>query len=74
MIPKPLTLPRGHGSRPDEHQGVAPAAPEARYPTPEYTVAWVNAWPPGRSPIDRQLMSQCDDLDLQGQARAEQDG
>src|ERR1700674_205919 len=46
----------------------------ARYPRPENTVAWVNAWPPGRSLIDRQLMSQCGDLDLQGHARTEQSG
>src|SRR5438128_2870263 len=65
VITKAFALPSDHGRGLNEDQSLPPGGPVTRQPRPEDTVGRTNMRPSHGSLIDRQLMSQGDDLDLQ---------
>ena len=72
MIAEALALPGDHGRRLNKDQGVPPSGPVTREPRPEDAVRGANLQSPHQSLVDRQLMSQSDDLGLQRESRPEQ--
>ena len=74
MITKSFPLPGNHDPGLNKDQCAPPTRPAARDPEPEQAVCRVNPGTQGDSPVDTELMSQRDDLELQGSPRPKQDG
>jgi hypothetical protein len=65
VIAKAFALPSDHGRGLNEDQSLSPGGPVARQPRPEDAVCRTKKRPSHGSLVDRQLMSQSDDFDLQ---------
>jgi hypothetical protein len=65
-------LPGEHGRRLDENQDFPPAGQASGQPGPQKSIAGPYARPSDRPVIERQLVSQRQNLQLEGQAQAEE--
>ena len=70
MLAEFLLSPGDDGSRLDEDQSLTPSGPVSREPRPEDAIGRPDARTPDASLIDRQLMSEGEDFELQGKAGA----
>jgi len=68
MVAKPLALPGDDGARLDEDERVLPARPGFREPGPERAVGWLRLRASPTVVKDRELMPQCENLEVQGGA------
>jgi hypothetical protein len=68
MVTKPLALPGDDRAGLHEDEDVLPARPRSRKPYPEQAVSGLESWAPPTALENGQLMSQCEDLQLQGGA------
>jgi len=72
VFAEPPPFPRDHGLGLHENQGALPIGPDSREPSPEQPVSGLQARS-GISPlIDRELVPEGEDLDLQGEPGTEQ--
>jgi hypothetical protein len=74
VVPKAGALPGEDGRRLNEDQNLPPAGPASGHPGPQNSIATLYASPSDRPVIERQLVSQRQNLHLEGQARAEDAG
>ena len=72
MVAKALALPSDHCSRLNKDQRMSPTRPVTREPGPEQAVCGLNPGTLGRPMIDSDLMSQRNDLKLQGRPGSKQ--
>jgi len=70
VVPESLPPPCDHRLGLDEDECVPPAGPDSGEPGPEDPVSWQDAWSPGSSFVDGELMPQGEDLHLQGKTGA----
>lgn len=71
VVSESLLLPRQHGVRLHELQGIVPSRPQAREPSPEEPIRCMELRTLDGSLIDEELMPQGDVLEAQGVVRAE---
>ncbi len=71
MVAEPTALPGDHGARPDEDENVPPARPCPGQPRPEEAIGDLDARSHRTPLVDGKLVTQREDLELEGGARSE---
>ena len=71
MVSEAFALPADHRPRLHDDEGLSPPGPGSREPRPEDTVGWSQLRASPGSLVDRELVAQREDFDLQRQAGAD---